>query len=138
MHFYRKLFKKKTMINNPVGWFEIPVTDMDRAINFYNTVLNIQIQKLDFEGLLMGWFPYNEQGIGTSGALVQHEEYIPSTTGTLIYFEAASGDLENELSKVEKAGGKILTGKKLISEEVGYMALILDSEGNKLALHSNK
>jgi uncharacterized protein len=126
------------MKNNPVGWFEIPVTDMDRAIEFYNTVLNIQIQKLDYEGLLMGWFPFDEQAIGTSGSLVQQEEYKPSTNGTLIYFNAESGDLANELARVEKAGGKIITEKKLISEEVGYMGVFLDSEGNKVALHSRK
>ncbi|MDP4207029.1 MAG: VOC family protein, partial [Bacteroidota bacterium] len=62
--------------------------------------------------------------------------YKPSSDGTVIYFTAFSGDLNNELSRVEKAGGKILEGKKLIKEEIGYMAIILDTEGNKIALHS--
>ncbi|MBA3898782.1 MAG: VOC family protein [Bacteroidetes bacterium] len=126
------------MKNNPVGWFELPVTDMDRAIKFYNAVLNVNIQKLDFGGLLMGWFPFNEEGIGTSGSLVQQEEYKPSTSGVLIYFTAESGDLANELGRVESAGGTVLAEKKLISEDVGFMGLFLDSEGNRVALHSRE
>ena len=62
--------------------------------------------------------------------------YKPSTDGVLVYFTAHSGDLANELSRVENAGGKVLQGKKQISEEYGYMALITDSEGNRVALHS--
>jgi uncharacterized protein len=126
------------MNNNPVGWFEIPVTDMERAINFYNTVLNIQIQKMEFGGFFMGWFPFDESGIGASGALVQHEEYKPSADGVLLYFTAHSGDLSIELGRVSQAGGKILSEKKLITEDIGYMGLFTDTEGNKMAIHSRK
>jgi predicted enzyme related to lactoylglutathione lyase len=68
---------------------------------------------------------------------VYHKEnYKPSTEGTLVYFTAHSGDLSNELGRVEEAGGKVIQDKTLISEDVGYMALFLDTEGNRIALHS--
>ncbi|WP_194777553.1 VOC family protein [Pararhodonellum marinum] len=123
------------MEHNPVGWFEIPVTDMDRAKKFYETVFEIEIQLQDFNGFLMGWFPFNESGIGTSGALVKHEMYQPSDSkGVLIYF--SSEDVTTQLIKAEQAGGKSLQPKTLISEDIGYMGLFLDSEGNRMALHS--
>lgn len=125
------------MKNNMVGWFEIPVKDMDRAINFYETIFDIKIQKQDLDGLLMGWFPFAEDGLGAAGSLVKHDEfYAPSQNGVLIYFTAHSGDLKNELSKVEGAGGKVLQEKKLISEDIGYMGLFIDTEGNRIAIHS--
>lgn len=125
---------------NMISWFEIPVTDMDRAKKFYETVFNVEIAINDFGGVIMGWFPPAEDitAPGISGSLVYHkEEYTPSAThGTLVYFNSQSGDLSNELDRVEAAGGKILRGKSLISNEIGYMALVLDSEGNRIALHS--
>jgi uncharacterized protein len=124
-------------MENPVGWFEIPVLDMDRAISFYEKVLNVKIQKVDMGGLMMGWFPFDEKVVGASGALVQQpENYKPSTDGVLIYFSASSGDLGHELGRVESAGGKVLQAKTLISSEVGYMGVFLDTEGNRAALHS--
>lgn len=125
------------MKNNVVGWFEIPVSNMDRAVSFYETVLDLKIQRNKMGPLDMGWFPWKEDGLGSPGSLVYHEDfYKPSKNGVLIYLTAHSGDLDNELSRVEEAGGTILQGKKQISEEYGFMALILDSEGNRVALHS--
>jgi len=123
-----------------VAWFEIPVANMDRAQKFYETVFNVKISINDFGGLLMGWFPPAEDvtAPGISGSLVYHkEEYIPSAThGAIVYFSSQSDDVSDELSRVEAAGGKILRGKSLISNEIGYMAMIIDSEGNRIALHS--
>ncbi|WP_243396961.1 VOC family protein [Flagellimonas pacifica] len=118
-----------------VSWFEIPVSDMNRAKAFYDTVFQIEIQVQNFEGTLMGWFPWAEGKPGANGSLIQHESYKPSgTEGVLIYF--ASSDVQNEMDRVEAAGGKILKPKTQISPEVGYMGLFLDSEGNRIALHS--
>ncbi|MCB9015358.1 MAG: VOC family protein [Lentimicrobiaceae bacterium] len=126
-------------MNNMVGWFEIPVTDMERAIKFYSTVFSIELQRNKLDGLDMAWFPFDEKGLGSSGSLVYHPEfYKPSTDGTLIYFTPRSGNLAVELAKVEAAGGKVLESKKLISEDIGYMGLFLDSEGNRIAIHSRK
>ena len=123
-----------------ISWFEVPVTDMDRAKSFYETVFNVQISIQDFKGVLMGWFPPAEDitATGISGSLVKQKDYIPSAThGTLVYFNSQSGDISDELSRVEGAGGKILQRKTLISKEIGYMALVLDTEGNRIALYNN-
>ena len=111
---------------------------MDRAKKFYEAVFQVSIQVENFNELLMGWFPWVEGKTGASGSLVFHEEsYKPSATeGTLIYF--SSGDVNNELGRVEDAGEKILQPKTLISDEVGYMGVFIDSEGNRMALHSRK
>ncbi len=122
---------------NMVGWFEIPVVNMQRAKIFYEKVFDIKVQVQDFEGTMMGWFPFSEdsEAKGAPGSLVQNEKYYkPSSNGTLVYF--SSPEITYELSKVEEAGGVILQEKTLIKEDIGYMALFLDSEGNRIALHS--
>ena len=122
-----------------VGWFEIPVNDMDLAVKFYNEVFQINIAVHPMGDLIMGWFPFaeNPEAKGASGSLVcQKEFYKPSTEGTLIYFTSRTGDIKDELSRIEKAGGKILKPKTQISPDHGYMALFLDTEGNRVALHS--
>ncbi len=115
-----------------VGWFEIPVNDMDRAKQFYETVFKVEVKVQDFGGTLMGW---NDGVYGATGSLVKQELYIPSTEGTLVYF--MSNDVQVELDQVVEAGGKIYQEKTQISEDHGCMAVFIDSEGNKVALHSN-
>ncbi len=119
-----------------MGWFEIPVLDMDRAKTFYDAVFKIKIQVQDFGGTLMGWFPWAEGKTGAAGSLIlQPDWYKPSNTdGVLVYFNSI--DVQNELNRIEKSGGKILKQKTQISPEVGYMGLFLDTEGNRVALHS--
>lgn len=125
------------MKNNMVGWFEIPVTDMERAIAFYENVLDIKLERHKMGTLDMAWFPYQPDGLGSGGSLVCFPKaYKPSSDGVLVYLTAHSGDLANELSRIENAGGKILQKKTQISEEHGFMALFTDSEGNRVALHS--
>lgn len=123
--------------HNMIGWVEIAVTDMERAIKFYETVFDVKLERHQMGPLDMAWFPSIENSIGASGSLVKHDEwYKPTLDGPLIYFTAFSGDVNNELAKVEKAGGKIWVPKKQISPEIGYMAVFGDSEGNRIALHS--
>lgn len=117
-----------------VGWFEIPTVDMERAITFYETVFNTKLDRNTMGDFDMAWFPWNEEGKGAGGSLVNHSEYTPTTDGTLIYF--SSEDVDNELSRIGAAGGKILTPKTQISPDIGYMALFIDTEGNRIALHS--
>ncbi|RDY61267.1 VOC family protein [Flagellimonas nanhaiensis] len=125
------------MEQNMVGWFEIPVTDMDRAKAFYDQVFQIEIQVQDFAGTLMGFFPWSEGKAGASGSLIFHSEYRPSNNdGVLIYF--SSEDVQIELDRIVDKGGKILKPKTQISPDVGYMALFEDTEGNRVALHSRK
>ena len=126
------------MTQNMVGWFEIPVLDMDRAKGFYEAVFQIEIQVQDFGGTKMGWFPWQEGKEGASGSLIlQPDWYIPNRKeGVLIYF--SSEDVQNELDRVEAAGGRILKPKTKISDEIGFMGLFHDSEDNRIALHSRK
>ncbi len=126
------------MESNMVGWFEIPVADIDRAKTFYETVFQIEIQLQDLGETKMGWFPWVDDKQGTSGSLIQNKDwYKPSDTdGVLIYFSSA--DVDNELGRIEAAGGKITQNKTLISPDIGYMALFLDTEGNRIALHSRQ
>lgn len=125
------------MKNNAIGWVEVPVNDMDRAIKFYEQVFDFKIERHQMGPLDMGWFPWVENGLGSGGSLVHAEGYYnPSEDGVLVYFTAHSGDLDNELSRVEAAGGEVLQPKTKISDEHGFMAVFLDSEGNRIALHS--
>lgn len=122
------------MRTNMVGWFEIPVNDMDRAKIFYESVFKVEISVQNFGGLLMGWFPDRGNVVGAQGTLIKQDSYIPSQEGTLVYF--ISDNVQNELDRVEKAGGKIYQPKTQISPEHGYMGAFIDSEGNRVALHS--
>lgn len=120
-----------------VGWFEIPVQDLQRAKKFYDSVFDISITIHEFGGFKMGWFPNDSEKKGATGSLVQHEMYIPSATdGALVYFSCK--DVSFELNKVEAAGGSILKPKTQIGEGHGFMALLSDTEGNRIALHSNQ
>ncbi len=124
------------MKQNMVGWFEIPVSDMERAKNFYEAVFAIKIELQDFMGFQMGWFPDRGEERGATGTLVKQSSYVPSKEGTLIYFSC--DDLKHELDKVEGAGGEIIQKKTQISPDYGNMAVFLDTEGNRMALHSMK
>ena len=118
-----------------VSWFEIPVNDMERAKQFYETVFKVEIKVQDFDGTLMGWFPDNNGVYGATGSLIKQASYIPSETGTLVYF--MSNDVKIELDRVIEAGGKVYQEKTKISEENGCMGVFIDTEGNRVALHSN-
>lgn len=119
-----------------IAWFEIPVANMERAQKFYESVLDVSITVNNFGEFVMGLFP-DKQTIGqANGALVQHEQYVPSLTdGVLVYL--ACEDAATVLGKVKKAGGQVLQPKTEIGEGHGFMGLLKDTEGNKIAVHSN-
>ncbi|MCU0402784.1 MAG: VOC family protein [Algoriphagus sp.] len=119
-----------------VGWFEIPVQNMDRAVSFYEKVFETSLDKQVMGDLEMAWFPGDENGTGAGGSLVYHKDFyqIGGAAGALIYF--SSEDCELELSKVNDAGGQVLIPKRMIAPDIGYMGVFLDSEGNRIALHS--
>lgn len=119
-----------------VGWFEIPTKDMEHAVRFYETVFDCKLYRNAMGDFDMAWFAWDEEIKGAGGSLVHHEAYTPSQDGTLVYF--SSEDTDTELNRVEEAGGKILQMKSEISPDIGYMALFLDTEGNRIALHSRK
>ena len=112
-------------------WFEIPATNFDRAVMFYETILNIKIDVNNFGNFKMGIFPHADFG----AAICWGEDYKPSDGGIVIYLDANPDLIEIE-NRIEPAGGKILQAKKHISDQHGFMAFFQDSEGNRLALHS--
>ncbi|HEX7846364.1 MAG TPA: VOC family protein [Chitinophagaceae bacterium] len=120
-------------MQNTVNWFEIPAADIGRAKKFYQTILGGEMNETEMFGTKMAFFP--SDGSNVAGALVQGNDYAPSTQGTLVYLNGGN-DLNNALSKVEAAGGKVIVPKTQISPELGYFAIFFDTEGNKLALHS--
>ena len=113
-------------------WYEIPVLNLDRAMNFYSTLFEITFETANTGTHTMAFFPSRS---GVNGALVLGDGCTPSQTGSLLYLNAGQ-NLDLALSKIDTAGGQVLMGKTLISEDIGYYSLILDSEGNRLALHS--
>jgi predicted enzyme related to lactoylglutathione lyase len=130
---------KNDMDKNVVGWIEIPAIDLDRAQKFYEEVLGLELERHTMGPLEMAWFPWIEDAVGSPASLVKMEEfYKPSTDGVLIYFTSPSGDVDNELARVEQAGGKLLRPKTHISDEHGYYGLLLDTEGNRMAFHSRQ
>ena len=122
---------------NAISWFEIPTQDIDRAAKFYETIFDVSLIPLDVQQLKMRMFPIENPMGGVGGALCYNKEfYKPSTTeGPLIYLNG-NPDVQNILDKIEAAGGKIVVPKTQISPEYGYMAVFIDTEGNRVALHS--
>lgn len=121
---------------NAISWFEIPTMDLGRAQKFYESIFDIKMTSLDLAQIKMRMFPLqNPTGVG--GALVFNDQVYKSsaTDGPLVYLNA-NPDVQLILSKVEAAGGKILVPKTMISPEYGHMAMFLDTEGNRIALHS--
>jgi predicted enzyme related to lactoylglutathione lyase len=126
------------VLGNALNWFEIPVADFDRAKKFYETIFSYQMPESDMGPARMGFFLYDMQGGKVGGAIVYYPDfYKPNDNGSLIYLNCQP-DLQIVLDKVMAAGGKILTEKTHISSEqdLGYWALITDTEGNRVAFHS--
>lgn len=119
---------------NPVNWFEIPTSDLDRAKTFYETVIGVELNRQDVMGLPMAWFPMTPGAAGSSGALIQQEDYVPSHEGSLVYLSV--DDVAAALDRVRSAGGKVITEKMSIGE-YGFVGHFEDSEGNRVGLHSN-
>ncbi|MCF8449146.1 MAG: VOC family protein [Taibaiella sp.] len=121
---------------NALNWFEISVSDINRAKNFYEAIFDIRMDEMEMMGMKMAMFPPDSMQGKVSGGLVQSNMHNPSMDGAKIYLNG-NPDLNNALGKVEAAGGKVLMPKTQISPEIGYMAFFADSEGNGIALHSN-
>ncbi len=121
------------MATNALNWFEIPTTDLARAIRFYNQVLGLEMSSFDMFGCQMAMFP-SDCGVG--GALIHMENCKPSDQGTAVYLNGGD-DLAVPLGKVEAAGGKVVMPKTSIGEH-GFCGMFLDTEGNRVGLHSMK
>jgi predicted enzyme related to lactoylglutathione lyase len=124
--------KNQSEFEHFVNWFEIPAYSHYRSVAFYNYIYSIQMKTVELNGFAMGFFPA-ESGIG--GAIVTGPGCVPSEIGPLVYLNGGK-DLNTVLSKVNLAGGRVVMEKTFLSETAGYFAIFIDSEGNRLALHS--
>ncbi|MCB1922804.1 MAG: VOC family protein [Gammaproteobacteria bacterium] len=120
-------------MNNPVGWFEIYVDDMPRARRFYETMLGISLHRLDNTESEMWAFPMSDQGYGASGALIRTPGFPAGNNSTVVYF--ACSDCAVEAARAADAGGRVETAKKAVGP-YGFIALVIDTEGNIVGLHS--
>ena len=118
---------------NPATWFEIPATNLARAQKFYEHVFSLSLSPLTMGDSDMAMFPMSQGAGGASGALVKSDGYVPSHSGSVIYF--AVEDIEATLSRVQRSGGKTLVPKMSIGD-FGFIAQFEDSEGNRVAVHS--
>lgn len=124
------------VFKNAISWFEIPTTDLERATKFYESIFDIKLIPLDMPQLQMRMFPLEDR-MGIGGALTLAPGfYTPSATdGPLVYLNA-NPDVQIVLDRIVAAGGKITVPKTEISPEHGHMAVFVDTEGNRVALHS--
>ncbi len=129
--------EKLSAKTNSLNWFEIPVSDFNRAKKFYETVFDINMDAQNMMGMDMGFFPADMGSGKVSGAIVKGPMHQPSAQGVLIYLNG-NPDLAVALGKIEKEGGKVAMPKTQITEDIGYMAFFSDTEGNTIGLHSMK
>jgi predicted enzyme related to lactoylglutathione lyase len=115
-----------------INWFEIPVTDMERAARFYEALEGRSLKRETFMGVPHAIFQSAKEG-GVGGALIYEEKRKPSSEGTTVYLD--SSDIDAALERVSKLGAEVLVPKTSIGP-IGFMALLIDSEGNKIGLHT--
>lgn len=124
-----------TTTENSLNWFEISVSDINRAKTFYETIFDIEMPTQNMMGMEMAFFPAEPNSGKANGGICQSQMHKPSAEGAIIYLNG-NPDLSNALSKVEAAGGKIVMPKTKISDDIGHMAFFSDTEGNVVGLHS--
>lgn len=122
---------------NAINWFEIPATNFQRAKDFYSKIFSAELHVQNIMDNQMAFLPASQDGTSVGGAICAGEGYEPSATGTLPYLNGGE-DLTGVLGRVNDAGGNVVLEKTKISDEIGYFALFMDTEGNKIALHSPK
>lgn len=120
-------------MENLISIVEIPVADFFRAVTFYQAILDVSIEETEMDGVQMGVLPGNGETVNV--VLVKGDGYQPAAAGALIYLNAGN-NLQLALDKIEPNGGKIIMPKTEISPEMGFFALFMDTEGNRLGLHA--
>lgn len=127
--------QKTGTMKNLISIVEIPVSDFSRAVKFYEGVWGVTIQVVEMDGVTMGVIPSEEGTVNV--VLAKGNDYKPTTDGAILYLQAGD-DLQPMLNRVKQHGGQISVPKTQISPEMGFFALFMDTEGNKLGLHSSK
>lgn len=120
-------------MRNFISIVEIPTTDFARAVAFYQAILDISIEEFDMDGVQLGLFPNDGEGVFVQ--LINGGEYKASADGTIVYLNGGD-DLQTVADKIEANGGRIIVPKTEIGSEMGFYAMFIDTEGNKLGLHS--
>lgn len=116
-----------------ISWFEIPSADFARATAFYAAILDVEINEIEIDGTRMGLLPMDGENI--SGAISHGEGWTPGTDGALVYLNGGD-DLQIVLDRVEQNGGRVVVPKTEISAEMGFFGLFMDTEGNRVGVHS--
>ena len=120
-------------MQNAINFFEIPATNHKRAVSFYEALLDQQLLHDEIQGVKMAFFPSDEKTVG--GAICSGKGYSPSKEGVIFYLNGGK-DLSSVLSKVESLGGKIAMKKTAVGGGMGNFAFFIDTEGNKVGIHS--
>lgn len=124
------------MPKNAIQNFQIPVIDFDRALSFYSKIMNYELQQLELQDVKLGVFQCDDEN-GVSGTIIFGNGQLPSKEGAIVYLHCQN-DLNDHLQQVEEAGGEIYIGKTELGPEMGYFAIIHDTEGNRIGLFSNE
>lgn len=119
-------------MSNAINWFELPATNFERAVKFYSEVVGEELQPFQNGDMQLAFFPAKDEGVG--GCVTFGNGNKPQAEGALVYLNGGE-DLSVQLARVEPAGGKVVLPKTNIGEN-GYMAYFMDTEGNRVALHS--
>lgn len=125
--------QKSNTMSSLISIVEISTSDFYRAVKFYRTILGVNIEEVDMDGTQMGVLSSDNGTVNV--CLVKGSDYRPTTDGTVVYLNAGN-DLQPMLDKIEQNGGRAIVPKTEIGPEMGYFALFIDTEGNKLGLHS--
>jgi len=125
------------MLDNAITWFEIPVTNFERAKKFYSDIYDYEMPETMVRDVRMGFLLYEQLEHRVGGAICFGERHVPSPQGATLYLNGGA-DLATVLDRVESAGGKIVQAKTFIGEGLGYVAFFTDTEGNRIGLHSRK
>lgn len=122
--------------DNAINWFEIPVADLERAKKFYEAIFDLEMMKMEVGKDVMYAFPYDPESYKVSGAIIEDANAISKMDGVTLYLNA-NPSIDAVIGRIEAAGGKVLIQKTEIGEGIGFMCFFNDSEGNRMALHSN-
>lgn len=128
---------KMSAHTNALNWFEISVSDIGRAVRFYESSFDLKMHFMDLKGTKMALFPPTGEGGKVSGALVQSSMHQPGKQGAIVYLNA-NPDLQLVLDRMKHMGARTILPKTHINDETGFMAYFEDSEGNMIGLHSNQ
>jgi predicted enzyme related to lactoylglutathione lyase len=122
------------MHNHAISWFEIPVSDLDRASAFYGKVVGQPLVREQMGPQDLAVFPF-ERNSGIGGCIMSADYLRPGSTGNMIYLVIKDG-IDQALTRVQQAGGSVAQGKTALPGDMGHYAHIIDSEGNRVGLHA--